>query len=319
MTVSNNQLQDLHESTEYERWLLTRLSELSGDVDLEKYTVETLIEKDRDREISLDGNRHAYLKSTMTMGGGNVEQVISDITPLIFVSSYKCLDLFIEWFLDANEINHSGSRWTFEEKTEKIDNLDFAEAEAIPTIFQSNTQILECLSDMYIELVDYRHSVIHDRDFQVNDSVFLVEDDSGNSYTFEADELFSLAGSIGISIKAIVSDTHDHVTKRQLTAMLDNLVHIHNHPRFDLTRHDSTKVRAPMEAIQTSPYTWEPPVDQILDLAPVDRDNPDFWLNLVGLHNESTVCEWIIPGDELADELEAGFTISSGDFEQYTV
>jgi hypothetical protein len=94
MTVSSGQMKELHKLTEYERWSLTRLAELSGNIDLERYTVDTLVDKPIDREIALDGNRIAYVRASISSGGSGVDQVISDITPLIFASSYKCLDLF---------------------------------------------------------------------------------------------------------------------------------------------------------------------------------------------------------------------------------
>ena len=78
MTVSSSRMKELHELTEYERWSLTRLAELSGNIDLEKYTVDTLVEKPIDREVALDGTRTGYLRATCSIEGSGVDQVISD-------------------------------------------------------------------------------------------------------------------------------------------------------------------------------------------------------------------------------------------------
>jgi hypothetical protein len=241
MTVSSNQMKELHELTEYERWSLTRLAELSGNIDLEKYTVNTLAEKHISREVALDGSRTVYLRATGSSGGSGVDQVISDITPLIFASSYKCLDLFIEWFLKSNGRSSSGTSedWRFSEKISEMESLDFDDTPNIPRIFQNDKRILEAISNLYTELEEYRHSIIHDMNFHLNDSKLIVEDGSSGSYVFGGEELFSFAGVISVSIEAIISDTHDYVTKRQLTTMLDNLTAIHSVPRFDLTGHEA--------------------------------------------------------------------------------
>lgn len=321
MTVSSSRINELHELTEYERWSLTRLAELSGNLDLEKYTVKTLIEKPINREVALDGNRTAYLRATSSAGGRGVDQVISDITPLIFASSYKCLDLFVEWFLKINGRNSSGASddWRFSEKTSELESLDFDDTPNVPGIFQADERMLEAISNLYIELEEYRHSIIHDMNFQLNDSKLIIEDGSGGSYVFGGEELFSFAGVISVSIEAIISDTHDYVTKRQLTTMLDNLAHIHNVPRFELTGHESPIIHSPMEPAERNPYRWKPLTEQILQIAPVAEGDENFWLNLVGLHNGDVVNEWMIPGDEVMDSLEPGFDVSSGDFQQYSV
>lgn len=321
MTVSSRQMKELHELTEYERWSLTRLAELSGNIDLEKYTVDTLVEKPIDREVTLDGNRTAYLTATISSGGSGVDQVISDITPLIFASSYKCLDLFVEWFLKVNGRSSSGNSddWRFSEKISEMETLNFDDMPNAPAIFQTDERILEAISNLYIELVEYRHSIIHDMNFELNNSKLIVEDGSGGSYVFGGEELFSFAGVISVSIEAIISDTHDYVTKRQLTTMLDNLANIHSVPRFDLTDHEAPIIHSPMEPAEKHPYRWEPLTGEILRTDPVAEGDENFWLNLVGLHNGDVVSEWMIPGDEVMESLEPGFDVSSGDFGQYSV
>jgi len=314
-------MKELHELTEYERWSLTRLAELSGNIDLEKYTVDTLVEKPVDREVALDGNRTVYLRATGSIGGNGVDQLISDITPLIFASSYKCLDLFIEWFLKINGRSSSGTSddWRFSEKISEIETLDFNETPNVPGIFQSDERILEAISNLYTELGEYRHSIIHDMNFQLNDSKLIVEDGLGGSYVFGGEELFSFAGVISVAIEAIISDTHDYVTKRQLTMMLDNLGDIHNVPSFDLTGHEAPIIYSPMETAEKDPYRWVPLTKEILQIDPVAKGDENFWLNLVGLHNGDVVSEWMIPGDEVMESLKPGFDVSSGDFQQYSI
>lgn len=321
MTVSSSRMKELHELTEYERWSLTRLAELSGNIDLEKYTVDTLVEKPINREVAVDGKRTAYLRATGSIGGSGVDQVISDITPLIFASSYKCLDLFVEWFLKINGRNSSGTSddWRFSEKISEMGTLNFDDTPNLPEIFQTDERILEAISNLYIELEEYRHSIIHDMGFKLNDSKLIVEDGSGGSYVFGGEELFSFAGVISVSIEAIISDTHDYVTKRQLTTMLDNLTDIHNVPRFDLTGHEAPIIYSPMEPAEKNPYRWVPLTEEISQITPVAEGDEDFWLNLVGLHNGDVVSEWMIPGDEVTESLEPGFDVSSGDFQQYSV
>lgn len=289
--------------TEYERWSLTQLSELSGDMDLNLYTAQTVLDSGIDREIEPDGSRHLYLRGDTASVGKGVGQAIRSVVPLIFTSSYKCLDLFVEWFLEINGENHTGNRWGFEEKISKINSISFADFPNIPKIFQKDPNILNCLVDIYTEMTDYRHSIIHKNKFELTGSNLIVYNRCDDSYSFRNDELFSFSGSIIISINAIVMGTFDFVTDRQLKSMLDNLSFIHDTPNFDATNHEAPLIRCPMEPIETNPYEWKVPADIIQELPPVKKGK-DFWMNFVGSHNENTVSEWLVPGDELVDYLD---------------
>lgn len=321
MTISTDQINELHELTEYERWSLTGLAELSGNIKLEKYTVETLAERSTDREITSDGQRIGYLRARASIGSSGVDQVISDITPLIFASSYKCLDLFVEWFLEINGKNPTGSndKWTFENKADELNSLDLNNNPNIPSIFETDSRIFRGISNIYTELKDYRHSIIHDMNFKINNSKLIINNGDDDSYMFGGEELFSFAGVVSVCIDTIITDTYDYVTVRQLATMLDNLSYVHSLPNFDLTDYQSSIIRVRMEPIETDPYRWEPTVKQINNFPPVDEGSGDFWLNLVGLHNENVINEWMIPSDRLTGLLESGFDVSSGDFQEYTI
>lgn len=321
MTITADQINELHRMTEYERWSLTSLAELSGDIKLEKYTVETLVDRPTDRELTSDGQRVAYVRTSSSIGGRGVDRVISDITPLIFVSSYKCLDLFVEWFLEINGINPTGSNddWTFNNKVNKISSLELNNNPNIPSIFESNPQIFTYMSNIYTELEEYRHSIIHGMNFEVNNSTLIINNNYDESYVFGVEELFSFAGVVSVCIDTIITDTYDYVTVRQLATMFDNLSYVHSLPDFSLTDYESPIIRVCMEPIEMEPYRWEPTVEQINNFHPVDEDNRDFWLNLVGLHNENIINEWMIPGDRVAEPLESGFNLSSGDLQKYTI
>ncbi|CDK37987.1 hypothetical protein BN903_187 [Halorubrum sp. AJ67] len=43
-----------------------------------------------------------------------------------------------------------------------METLDFDDTPNVPTIFQTDERILEAISNLYIELEEYRHSIIHD-------------------------------------------------------------------------------------------------------------------------------------------------------------
>jgi hypothetical protein len=315
-----NQIQRLHEATEYERWSLKNLAELSGDVDLELYTVTKLDNKSPSREVTLEGERKTYLRGgTVTIGGSGAEDAIRNISPLIFASAYKCLDLFIEWLLEINGQNPSGDRWTFEKKTGRITNLVNQGPSSLPQIFATDTDVLECLSNLYIELEDYRHSIIHRSDFEVVNGKLVVSDEAGTSHTFLNEELFCFAGSVLVSINTIVNGTCDYVTERQLKTLLDRLSDIHGVPEFDLTRYNSEIINCPMEPVQVEPFEWKPPIEDILKFAPVKSGDEDFWLDLKGLQNGELVTEWLIPGDVATDYLDQGFTVPINELDGYVV
>lgn len=304
--------------TEYERWSLTRLSKLSGDVDLNLYTAQTVLDSGIDRKVEPTGSRSVYFRTSTAKLGKGVGQAIRSVVPLIFTSSYKCLDLFVEWFLEINGENHTGNRWTFGEKISKIGSISLDKIPYSPAIFQKYPSIFNCLVNIYSELIDYRHSIIHKNNFELSNSSLIIYDKSDNSYTFRSDELFSFSGSILISIDAIVRGTFDFVTERQLKSMLDNLSFIHNTPNFDVTNHEAPLIRCPLEPLGTNPYEWDVPTDEIQKVSLV-REGNDFWMNFVGLHNDDAVSEWLVPGDELVEYLDSELILPVEHFQEYRV
>ncbi|MFD1569555.1 hypothetical protein [Halorubrum laminariae] len=318
--LSPGQIQRLHEATEYERWSLENLAELSGDVDIGLYTVTKLDDKPPSREVTLEGKRKAYVRvPPRTLGGSGVEEAIHNISPLIFASTYKCLDLFIEWFLEINGQNPTGNRWTFDKKTDQITSVISQGPPSLPQIFATDIDVLECLSNLYIELEDYRHSIIHKSDFEVVNGTLVVSDETGTTHTFLNEELFCFAGLVLVCINAIVNGTYDYVTERQLKTLLDHLSEIHGRPEFDLTRYDSEIIKCPMEPIRLKPFEWEPPIEEISKLAPVTEGNEDFWLNLIGLQNGEIITEWLIPGDIAMDYCDQKFIVPINEFDKYVV
>lgn len=317
MSVTTSQINQLHHSTEYERWSLRALADLSGDVNLEILTVGKLEGQSPGRKITLSGNRHAYVSASVGIGAAATDEAIQNMSPLIFVSSYKTLDLFIEWILEINGESTTGGRWTFSEKIDRINELISQGMSTVPYGIDSDFRVIECIADIYSELVDYRHSVVHNSKFQVNNSTLLIEDDSGNTYSIDEKELFSLAGAIIVTIDSIIQDAYDYVSERQIKSLLDNLAFIHSQPQFGLTDYDSEKIECPMEPLQINPYRWEPQLDLLRDLAPVKKNSPNFWLHAVGLHNNNVISEWLIPGDAVEDLLDSGLILPKPQFSEY--
>jgi hypothetical protein len=240
----------------------------------------------------------------------------NNIAPLIFTSSYKCLDLFIKWLLESNGQTPRDKNWNFCDKISSIAEFELSDNENIPSIFNMEERIFDCLECLYKKLKKYRHSIVHSYKFKVNDSSLSISDGDGSKYTFERKEMFSLAGVVSICIDTIIEDSYDYVTLRQLATMLDTLSYVHNCRNFDLTDHESRKIRVRVNPIETDPHVWELTSTQRDKLS--DWHKP-FWLHLVGPDNEGIRDEWIIPIDSRGASLEDVVNISFDDFEKYKI
>jgi hypothetical protein len=159
-TYNSKAIKKLLERTEYEAWFLEEVYRISEE-QLNPELLDTLV-------YPPDGNnpKHHIFGSTHIIIGDWRPQFLDAGAPLILISTFKLLDMILEWILEEN-----GQAATFRFK-EKINALKGALV--FPKMIDSNLWLRERLIALYEQLEPLRGTIIHDRHFQVTPGVLHV-------------------------------------------------------------------------------------------------------------------------------------------------
>ena len=299
----------LRDKLGYERWVLNELEEEHGV--FPDRLGDTVIENG-----SISGEEVAV--SPTVISQPRVDEVIQRLYPLVFVASYKCLDMIIEWILDENTgtLNH---QWGYSHKNSEVNRRFHTGNLQLPKPLMHDTDVFERLLRLYGELMDHRHAVVHRDEFEVNNDLFSVEDDSGTRYDFDATQLFSLAKAGTVSAEVFLNNNMSDDQERALKRYLDNLEFIHGQGTFDIAPPWAGTIKYRIEAEDQGPHRWEVDLDLVRK---ADESTPSikgYILKIVGTHEGDTVCEWEIPSEAVpyGDALE--LTEQGSDFDEYLI
>ena len=157
---------------DYELWLLDQLAEyqlFDGGTD-----IATL--KFRSGELDttiLDSGEEFYAPSHMT-------SLVSTMTPLVFVASYKMLDMIFEWIFEEN---HRVGRikkvpWGFQDKLNLLQGKPKLQ---YPPLFTTKKYLYSYSEALFRRLLPYRNEIVHNKAFSVaNDQLILSSSKNNN-------------------------------------------------------------------------------------------------------------------------------------------
>lgn len=155
-----NSLIKLRERTEYETWFLE--------------AVYTLVEQELFPTLS-DGVIYPVdISKTQFFAHmrGNIKLrdwrpgFLNAGSPLVFVTTFKLLDMLIEWILEENGFQ---SNFRFHEKLKQL-----KESPIFPSVIESRVWLKERLIGLYSELEPFRGTIIHDKRFTATDGALRV-------------------------------------------------------------------------------------------------------------------------------------------------
>lgn len=190
-----NALCVLAERTEYEAWFLESVYRISEFIETPWFRKipDTLISPVDSSEINFVN----YCEVNFAIGGGIPWQAgfLNAGSPLIFITTFKLLDMFIEWVLEQNEYEKT---FRFEEKKK---SLEASPSPVFPSIIKSRPWLQARLIGLYKNLEPFRGTIIHDKHFTSADGVLRVSSrtkDGRVNPEFEISrvELSKLASSI---------------------------------------------------------------------------------------------------------------------------
>lgn len=160
--------------------------------------------------------------------------------PLVFVATFKLLDLFLEWVLEANGI---ASTFRFQEKVRQLER-----PQIFPPLIEARPWLKDRVIGLYRRLEPLRGTIIHDRHFTATDGAIRVSSSRGKgpgpTVKIQADHLRMLARTV-VSIFRYVNgtSTFDDLREKTLRHDLDELAFLHGSPLLGQQRPFYTRVR----------------------------------------------------------------------------
>jgi len=145
-------INDLLESTEYEAWLLEAVYDVAG---------HPIAVTDNDNWIypanGAAPTPHNFATGKIIVGDWKPKFLEVGL-PLVFASSFKILDMIVEWVLRQNVMNVP---FQFSQKLPLL-----TPAVVFPSLIQNRSWLRDRLIALYKELAPLRNTVIHTRNFQ---------------------------------------------------------------------------------------------------------------------------------------------------------
>ena len=189
-TFNAASLTRLSERTEYEAWLLEAVYALVENELFPSWPDGVIYPVDRSKAQFFAHMRASSIQGDWRPGFLNAG------APLVFVSTFKLLDMLIEWILEEN--GHQ-STFRFQQKLQRLSgSLIF------PPSIESRAWLKERLTGLYSTLEPLRGTIIHDKHFTATDGTIRVAS--------------SKNGIIGIPV--VISATHLRVLARTIVSVI---------------------------------------------------------------------------------------------------
>jgi hypothetical protein len=160
--------------------------------------------------------------------------------PLVFVSTFKLLDMLIEWILEENGVP---STFRFQEKLQHLKGSPIFQP-----LIEARSWLKERLAGLYRTLEPLRGTIIHDKHFTAADGAIRVSSSKkgiiGSAVEISAAHLRKLALTIVSVLRYVDSTWHlDNLREKTLRHDLDELVALHGLPLLGQQRPFHTRVR----------------------------------------------------------------------------
>ena len=210
--------EDLQARTQYESWLLEAVYDVAGSPILVDWPDQMVYPAS------------GAIPTLTVFGRANI--IIGDWrprfleagAPLVFVTSFKLLDMLLEWVLERNG---TSSTYRFVQKIAAL-----KQGVTFPPFFASRTWLRDRLIGLYEHLEPLRGTIIHARHFKTSDGTLRVSNTKsstvGPEVTITADELRSLA-FLAVSLLRYVDGSWaiNPCKEKHLRRTLDEIKHLH--------------------------------------------------------------------------------------------
>ncbi len=220
-TFDANSLIKLGERTEYETWLLEAVYALAEQELFPSWPDGVIYPVDKSKAQFI-----GHARCNMVIGDWR-PGFLNAGAPLVFVSTFKLLDMLIEWILEENGVP---STFRFQQKLQHLKGSPI-----FPPVIESRTWLKERLAGLYSMLEPLRGTIIHDKHFTATDGAIRVASSKkgviGASVEISAAFLRKLALTIVSVLKYVDGTWHlDELREKTLRHDLDKLAALHGLP-----------------------------------------------------------------------------------------
>ncbi len=151
-------------------------------------------------------------------------------SPLVFVTTYKLIDMLVEWILKGNKQEYS---FRFAEKIKKLKKIS-----ALPPLLKQHSWLLERLVGLYETLEPFRGTIIHNESFSATNGNLTVSNSKKNQVEppieISADILRRFAHAVITVLKCIEGSwKFDKLQERYLSYILNEISFLHGHQQLD--------------------------------------------------------------------------------------
>jgi len=169
--------------------------------------------------------------------------IIEKLSPLLFVTTYKILDMVFEWILDENT---DRVPWRFSEKINLYNEIKQNSDFHVPEIIQDEQELLDIMFSLYENLAIYRNKIIHGAWGSINKgdlsfSFIHSEVPFEKEISFKEVLNFSEAVTLFVNEITIPSENSSFVFKTT-KYLLDQIQDLHNGMRFNISKPSHYKV-----------------------------------------------------------------------------
>ncbi|MDU9049736.1 MAG: hypothetical protein Q3M30_12885 [Candidatus Electrothrix sp. Rat3] len=235
---SPNAMSHLAERTEYEAWLLEAVYNIVGEEWSPSFPDAVIYPIGSSKpEAIMHGSMNITL-SDWRPGFLNAG------APLVFVTTFKLLDMFIEWVLEKNECE---ATFRF---NDKVKLLKSSQALIFPSFIESRPWLKERLIGFYSLLAPLRNTIIHDRHFTSSDGTINVSSrkKKGHGVNPPVEINSSALGALTLIVVSILKYVNgtwflDQYHEKTLRRKLDGLTHLHGLPSLGQRQPFFTTVR----------------------------------------------------------------------------
>ncbi|MDZ4619396.1 hypothetical protein ORM77_16125 [Bacillus cereus] len=235
--------------------------------------------------------QHGLLESDK-LGANNSMETIQNLSPLLFVTSYKCLDMIFEWILEGNNRKvPSNYKQKIKELKSRLNLLK------LPMELESNKNVINIFLNLYSELRHYRNKIIHggwgknvNGDLNFN---FKGNNTIDRIITFK--EVIEFGESVRLLSELLIEGKYISPLLDTIKFLLDKLTNLHQSNKFNILSPSLFHI------IYEIGNKQQINLNEIRKDLKIESEGSPFYFSLTIISEDE---EWILPTDYLANRQE---------------
>lgn len=218
----------LYEKVEYERWILYKISNLfSQQID----DGPQLVKFNTFREEKFTH----FLKASDSLSTHYKIDTYKDLSPLLFVNSFKTIDMIVEWILESNNVVIN-SKSTYVYKIKELKKI-LNEKKSVLPLQIPNKSVYLILITLYENLRMYRNKIIHaswGKNVQ-GDLNFDKTNGCLKNQILQFDTIINLAKLLTTLLSIFVEKENKGFMINNLKYLSDKIFELHKIQKFHIT------------------------------------------------------------------------------------